>query len=202
MTQIKIKIPQAVPAAEPKWSKDGKRILFTSARDVFRDEVDIWMIDSDGKSLKKITRRPWAQFNPSWLLSGEEVLFVDSPEIMGDEVCKINLKNQDIVRLTQNRFNDIQPAYLPKEDKIIYASNQNGDYDIWIMDRFGQSQRNLTNHPSHDIMPRPSKNGKKIYFLSDRNGHFQIFSLDIKTNYVRQVTTDETDKKDFAIYEK
>lgn len=196
------KVPLNIPALEPKWSKDGKRILFMSPKDTFHDDTDIWSVNIDGKNLTKITKQPWVQSNPSWLPDEEEILFVDNPEIMGDEICKINIKNGDIIRLTQNKFNDIQPSYVPGEDKIVYAANKNGDYDIWIMDKFGQNPKNLTESPSHDIIPRPTQDGCKIYFLSDRTGYFQIFAIDLKTGQLKQITHDKIDKKDFAVYAK
>lgn len=201
-TKRGFKVPLSIPAAEPRWSRDGKGILFTCPKDVFRDDADIWRVDINGKNLAKITKRPWAQFNPAWFPDENEILFVDSPEILGDEICKINIKTQDIIRLTQNRFNDIQPSAVGKGDEIAYASNQDGNYDVWIMDRFGQHPSNITNNPNHDIMPRPSRRGDKIYFLSDRSGVFQIYSAELKTKSVKQITFDDGDKKDFAIYSK
>jgi len=194
------KVPLAIPAFQPKFSKSGKRILFMSPRDVFHDDTDIWSVDIDGKNLKLITKRPWAQTDPAWLPAQDEILYVDSPEIMGDEICKINLKTGDIIRLTTNKSNDIQPSCLANGESIVYASNAGGNYDIWLMDKFGQNPRNLTNDPSHNVMPMPSPDGSRVYFLSDRRGYLQIFSIDLKTNELKQITSDETDKKDFTVY--
>ena len=201
-TKIASKIPLNILAYEPRWSADGKKILFTSYGDVFHDDVDIWRVDIDGTNLKKITKRPWAQASPAWMPGGEDVLFVDSPEILGDEICRINIKNNDIIRITQNKFNDIQPSYIANANKIVCASNRGGDYDIWIMDKFGRDAKNLTANPAYDVMPRPSENGEKIYFISDRGQFSQVFSIDLKTNVVGQVTSDDGDKKDFAVYAK
>jgi TolB protein len=157
-------------------------------------------VDIDGKNLKMITKRPWAQIDPAWMPGEEEVLYTDSPELMGDEICKINIKKGDIIRLTTNRFNDIQPSPLAGGSDIIYAANENGNYNIYIMDKFGRNPRNLTNDSSHNIMPRSSKSGKKIYFLSDKTGYLQIYSLELDTGESKQITSDDADKKDFAVY--
>lgn len=193
------KVPLRIPAFQPKFSKDGGRILFISPRDVFHDDIDIWCVGVDGKNLTLVTKQPWAQVDPAWM-SQDEVLYVDAPKLAGDEICKVNMKNGDVVRLTTNKSNDIQPVYLPGGEGIVYASNENGTFNIRIMDKYGRNPRDLSNDQNHNVMPAVSRGGATVYFLSDRTGALEIFSLDLKTGESRQVTSDGADKKDFAVY--
>src|SRR5215472_7946247 len=57
------------------------------------------------------------------------------------------------------------PDWSPGGDKIIYESNQTGDYRIWVMNADGSGQQQLTNDPGFaDLEPAWSPNGSHIVF--------------------------------------
>lgn len=195
------RIPLKISASEPRWCFKDAKIIFTSYRGIsFLDDSDIWMVNSDGSNLEKIIRRPSIQFLPDVSKDREEVIFVDVLEIAGHEIFKFNLKTKDYVQLTQNNCHDTAPVFLSDGRKIVYSSDKTGNYDIWIMDKFGQSLKNLTNNPASDYSPAVINYGKTIFFLSDRTGNIQIWSMDINGRGLKQITDDNLDKQDISIY--
>ena len=57
------------------------------------------------------------------------------------------------------------PDWSADGTKIVYASNQTGDYRIWVMNADGSGQRRLTNDPGFmDLQPAWSPNGRNIVF--------------------------------------
>ncbi|MDE0298143.1 MAG: hypothetical protein OXN17_05890 [Candidatus Poribacteria bacterium] len=55
------------------------------------------------------------------------------------------------------------------EPKIVFASNRDGDWDIYSMDANGDHLAQLTNHPASDWLPACSPDGRRITFISDRD---------------------------------
>jgi Tol biopolymer transport system component len=52
--------------------------------------------------------------------------------------------------------------------KIVYESNREGNFELYLMNADGSHPVNLTNTPDVDeVFPRPSPDGRKICFLAD-----------------------------------
>jgi len=194
-------IPLNISVAESKWCFQDKNIVFTSYRGVsFLDDSDIFMLNSDGTNLKKIIRRPSLQFLPDVSENGRELVFVDVLEWAGHEIYKLNLETKDYIQVTNNRDHDTAPVFTADGSMVVYSSDKEGNYDIWIMDRFGQNQKNLTRRPAFDSTPVITKDGKTVFFLSDSTGSMEIWSIDIDGMLPKQITNDGHDKQDISVY--
>ena len=74
--------------------------------------------------------------------------------------------------------------------QLVFASNRDGNWDVYRMNEDGSDLRRLTNHPRDDSFPVWSPDGKKILFHSDRNGNFDIFVMNPDGSGLRQLTND------------
>jgi Tol biopolymer transport system component len=196
------KIFLPVHASQPCWSPDGKRIAFVSYQDLYHGDSEIWEIDLETLKLKKLTSRPWLQYDLYYSPDESNVLFTDGPELYAQEIRKLDLKTGDITQLTDNQpyDYDMQPAYSPDGEMVVYSCNETGNYDIWIMDKFGQAKHNLTQNPAYDIMPQITKDGRWIFFLSDRTGSLEVWRMDPDGSNQRQISKTERDKQDLTVH--
>ena len=72
--------------------------------------------------------------------------------------------------------------------KIVFASNRDGNSEIYIMNPDGSEQVNLTRHRAHDFSPVWSPTGKQILFSSERGGKTtDIYVMDADGNDARRV---------------
>ena len=55
--------------------------------------------------------------------------------------------------------------------RIAFASDRDGNYEIYVMTADGGDLRRLTNNRATDHSPSWSPDGKRIVFMSDRDGH-------------------------------
>ncbi len=62
------------------------------------------------------------------------------------------------------------PTFTPSPyGKVVYASNADGDYDIYIFQFSDYSITNITNNTGYDSYPCWLANGNQIFFVTDRS---------------------------------
>lgn len=81
---------------------------------------------------------------------------------------------------------------VAQQDEIVFQSNRDGDYEIYIMAIDGTNQRQLTVNTFADRYPRVSPDGRQIVFQSRRNNNTDIFVIDRDGGRERQLTFDTT----------
>jgi len=84
----------------PRWSPDGQRIAFDSHGE--DGHSDIWTIDADGASLRRLTSDPRDENRPSWSRDGRFVYFTASDREGGPGVWRIPASGGKEERLTRN----------------------------------------------------------------------------------------------------
>jgi TolB protein len=55
--------------------------------------------------------------------------------------------------LAGNNANNQQPAWSPDGKRIIFASNRNGNYELFVMNANGKKQHSLTDTKEDEIQP-------------------------------------------------
>lgn len=73
-------------------------------------------------------------------------------------------------RLTSSPGADVNPAWSPDGRRIAFASDRDGDREIYVMDVDGKNVVRLTNSPTPDYQPTWSPDGTHIAFVSERYG--------------------------------
>jgi Tol biopolymer transport system component len=67
-------------------------------------------------------------------------------------------------------------AWTP-DNRIVYCSRASGNWDIWLMNKDGSEQKQLTVDSHNDLFPAVSADGRYIFFASDRAGAFNIWRM-------------------------
>ena len=74
--------------------------------------------------------------------------------------------------------------------QIAFASQRDGNHEIYVMDVDGGNPRNLSNNPFDDRHPSWSPDSKRIIFSSIRGGDFEIYVMDADGGNQRNLTND------------
>jgi Tol biopolymer transport system component len=71
------------------------------------------------------------------------------------------------------------PRWSPDGRMIVFDSNLEGQYEIYVVPATGGQPRRLTSHPANDQVPSFSRNGQWIYFNSNGTGERQIWKIPV-----------------------
>ena len=85
------------------------------------------------------------------------------------------------------------PMICVAQEKIAFASNRDGNYEIYAMNPDGSGQTRLTNNSANDSQPSFSLDGSKIAFASDREGNFKIFVMNANGSNLTRLTNNPQD---------
>jgi Tol biopolymer transport system component len=69
------------------------------------------------------------------------------------------------------------PRWSPDGRQIAFASNIEGQGDIYVVNTSGGKPRRLTLEPASDVRPSWSRDGRWIYFGSNRSGEDQVWKM-------------------------
>jgi Tol biopolymer transport system component len=81
-------------------------------------------------------------------------------------------------------------APVQSNGRLVFASERDGNGEIYIMNRDGSDQRRLTQHPADDDLPAVSPDGQWIAFQSQRDGDWEIYVMNLDGSGLRRVTND------------
>jgi Tol biopolymer transport system component len=84
---------------------------------------------------------------------GEKLVFAQKTDSLSDEsteIFTIDVNGQNLVRLTDNSYWDLYPAWSPDGKRIAFLSKRNSDLDIYMMNADGSGQHLFYDSGSHD----------------------------------------------------
>jgi hypothetical protein len=79
--------------------------------------------------------------------------------------------------------------WSPDGQRIVFDSNIEGQFELYVMPASGGRPRRLTNDPASDHFPSFSRDGKWIYFASNRGGTYQVWRMPAEGGDARPFTT-------------
>lgn len=84
-----------------------------------------------------------------------------------NQLCIVNADGTDLQQLSsQEVANDYYPVFSPHSNQLMFASNRNGTFDIYLM-VFGQRELfQITNNIGNIVSPDFSPNGDQIVFAN------------------------------------
>jgi formylglycine-generating enzyme required for sulfatase activity len=153
--------------ADPRFSPDGKQIIYTSLRGGF---PELWLVDRDGSSARFVAKGSQADWSPD----GRSLLF-----IRDNQAYVRNLASGSEARVTPAAWERCGvPAWSPDGKRIAVASRHLQNVGVFLLSLDGKDIQQLgTQEPC--CTPRWSRDGKHIACQSVQ-GHIHQIDADGK----------------------
>lgn len=177
--------------SSPRWSPDGKRIAFLSARE---EKTQIFLISPSGGEAEKLTDHKTAPSSIEWSPDGKKILFTaqDPPteqeekkkkekddafrfdqEFKMSHLWVIDVATKKSTQLTRGSdYTVSQPRWSPDGTRIVFVTNptpraDDGSLtDVWVYSFADSLAKKLTTNDGPDTSPLWSPDGGTIAYLS------------------------------------
>ena len=81
------------------------------------------------------------------------------------------------------------------DNNIVFASNESGSVDLWIMNADGKNRRQLTSNAGINCCPVVSQDGRFIVFVSNRDGGRNIWRMNMTGDDPKRLTNGNSDRQ-------
>jgi formylglycine-generating enzyme required for sulfatase activity len=155
------------PDADPRFSPDGKQVLYTTLRGGF---PEIWLMNRDGSGPRFVTKGSQA----SWAPDGKSIVFIQDNQTYVRDLASGQEK-----RVTPKEWERCGvPVFSPDGRRIAVASRHLGNIGIFVLSVDGKESYPLKSDEAC-CTPQWSKDGKKI-LCQTVQGHIHQVGVDGK----------------------
>jgi Tol biopolymer transport system component len=172
----------------PGWAPDASRLAYrhsTGASGGPQDSDVIRIVQADGSGARDLVAGSF----PDWSPDGAWIAFRG---IIGVDLALIRPDGSGQTSLGVP--NAECPVWSPDSLRILYCRNEDAsgvvsdNWDIWVMNRDGSQQHQLTDNPARDYPTAWSADGSQIVFYSQRDGPGASYVMDADGSNVSRVT--------------
>ena len=129
---------------------------------------DLYLIDSTGKNLRKLTTDHINKKVPTWSPDGRFFAYQSNDD--GDpDIYVMDIRNKTSRQLTNHPDRDLSPVWSPNGKWIAFVSDRAGDLDIYRIDVDGSNLKRLTRRGDNQN-PAWSPDSQQIAYDSYQGG--------------------------------
>ena len=173
--------------AEAGFSPDGSKIVFSSTRSAYADNLsdeekklrkidlsyfgEIYIMNADGSGQTRLTRSPGYDGGPFFSPDGSRIVwrrFNKSGTLA--EIHTMKPDGSEVRKITSFDSMSWAPYFHPSGDYIIFASNKLGftNFELYLVDALGQHEPiRVTKRAGFDGLPVFSPDGTKLCWTSN-----------------------------------
>jgi serine/threonine protein kinase/Tol biopolymer transport system component len=196
LVQVAVKDGREKPIPGPSWLSlagmcwlpDGSGLL-VAARDLETRLLQIWSVSyADGKA-RRVTNDLANYLGISITADGQTVASVQS-ELLSNIWVATDGDPGRARRITfeANKDEGLSGISLTPDGRVVYSARTLGIWDLWICDRDGSDNRQLTFNTRGNYWPSVTPDGRYVVFSSLRTGSANLWRMGLDGENPKQLT--------------
>jgi TolB protein len=152
--------------AQPKFSPDGREILFTRSAPGLPN-TEIFVMGANGTQRTQLTRTPAGNGDATWSPDGTQIAFVSERDNEIPNIFIMRADGTDVRQITHDTAAKSELAWSPRGDRIAFVRVPagGGDRDIYSVKTNGSGLADLSNDPTNfDLDPSWSPDGTRLAY--------------------------------------
>ena len=183
------------PIRGPTWTATSREIVFASLRS--GSDGSLWRVSLQGGAPRPVSATLRDAFDPSISRQGRlafreewkdaNLYLVTAQDYHGSVPGRFE---DPVASLLNSSREDHSPAFSPDGERIAFASDRSGNFEIWVARRNGSQAVPLTSLRAQNTgSPRWSPDGRRIAFDSWASGTSAVYVVDSAGGLPRMITT-------------
>ena len=163
----------------PSLSPNGQTVYFSSNQ---TGNFEIYSIGVDGNGLQRLTNGIGSLYAPELSPDGEGIIFTNN----GSGLWVMNPDGSDPHAITFQ--DDIDPTWSPRGSMIAFASNRQGQRQLFVSNASGKKVDKVTDLRQMGGRSSWSPDGTKLVFYRGREGDRDIYVINVDGSGLQRLT--------------
>ncbi len=114
------------------------------------------------------------------------------------DIFSVSPDGKTVLQLTNDEYEDSDPAISPDGNMLAYASRRGDNWDIFLLNLKTGAETRLTDNPQYDGAPAWHPDGRQIAFESFRSGDLDVWLMDATADATPLNLTADSPAQDYA----
>ena len=170
------------------WTPDGREIVYSSGTSEYGD-AGLWRVPADGGTARRVEEARERAWLPATSSHGR-LAFTRRDNDTNVWQLLLGDRQPAPTRFIASTRVDAAPAFSPDGTRIAFTTDRSGTPQIWVCNRDGSSERQLTFLPASAGPSAWSPDSKQLAFDSRADGAAHVYVVDASGGTPRRIGTD------------
>jgi len=128
-----------------------------------------------------------ADFDPIATASGDYIFFASTRHRETADIYRKHVNSSVVTQITNDPGHDVMPAISPDGQSLAFASNRQGNWNIYVISTDGGQARQITQDSSHELHPSFSPDGQTMVYsrLGPVSQRWEMWLADVSNPMVK-----------------